>query len=303
MPIKISLADEPQEIDAVLKLRHTVFSEEEELFSATSDHRVMDRYDTFSTSKNLIAVSDGAVIGSMRLTLDSEAGIPADEYYDFRRLLPEYARILNCGMYCVTKPFRGAKIAIGLNLMASYFGVSNDVTHVVAPINPVIAKLVGRIGFKPVDEIQYDPAHGVEFLPMVLDIRELTDYFLTFAENNRLYNFISSYECLFYAQGEHVVRSGEMGDAAFVIIEGHADVVTPDNDQHIARIGPGEVFGELALLTDDVRSADIVAASDIRVMRLPKEAFLEHLRNHPDHAMNMLKSIGSRMKNMLKVGS
>ncbi|MDX1398112.1 MAG: GNAT family N-acyltransferase, partial [Oceanospirillum sp.] len=146
MPIKISLADEPQEIDAVLKLRHTVFSEEEELFSATSDLRVMDRFDTFSTSKNLIAVSDGAVIGSMRLTLDSEAGIPADEYYDFRRLLPEDARILNCGMYCVTKPFRGAKIAIGLNLMASYFGVSNDVTHVVAPINPVIAKLVGRIG-------------------------------------------------------------------------------------------------------------------------------------------------------------
>jgi len=240
------------------------------------------------------------VIGSMRLTLDSDAGIPADEYYNFRRLLPEDARILNCGMYCVTKPFRGAKIAIGLNLMASYFGISHDVTHVVAPINPPIAKLVGRIGFKQVDEIQYDPAHGVAFLPMVLDTRELTDYFLTFAENNRLYNFIGSYECLFFTEGEYIVRAGETGDAAFVIIEGDADVVTPDNNQHIARIGPGEVFGELALLTDDVRSADILALSDIRVMRLPKAVFLAHLRSHPEHAMTMLKSIGKRMKNMLK---
>jgi len=241
MPIKICLADDPLDVDAVLKLRHLVFSEEENLFSATHDKRVMERFDTFATTRNLIGVSDGDVIGSMRLTLDSSAGIPADEYYDFRRLLPSDARILNCGMYCVTKPFRGARIAIGLNLMAAYFGISNQVTHVVAPINPSIAKLVGRIGFKPVDCTLYDPAHGVAFLPMVLDIKELNDYFLTFAENNRLYNFIASYACLFFSEGEHVVRTGDDGDAAYVIIEGRVDVVIPENNQCIAQIGAGEV--------------------------------------------------------------
>lgn len=302
MSVKITLAREPATTDAILKLRHKVFSEEESLFPATADGRVLDRFDAFSTTYNLAAVSNGDVIGSMRLTLDSSMGIPADEYYDFRPYLPKDAVVMNCGMYCVTKPFRGARIAMGLMLMASYFAVTRKVTHVVAPINPPIAKLIQRVGFKPLDEELFEPHLGLSFIPMLLDVKELNDFFYTFAESNRLYNFMESYECIFYDKGEYVVRAGEQGDSAFVIIEGEIEVRTPDGVL-LAVMGRGEVFGELALLTDDIRTADVVAGSDLRIMSLPKDAFLDHLMKSPDHAMWMLKSIGKRMKNMLEKNS
>ena len=299
MPVKITMASTPAETDAVLKLRHKVFSEEEGYFKPATDLRVMDRFDTFSTTRNLIAVSDQEVVGSMRVTLDSNMGIPADEYYDFRRFLPDDATVMNCSMYCVTLPFRGARIALSLLLMASYFGLTRNVTHVVAPINPPIAKLVSRIGFKILDELQYDEHMGVNFIPVMLEAQQLNDFFYSFAENNRLYNFMESYECIFYNNGEHVVRAGDIGDSAFVIIEGEVEIRERNSDEVLAVMGKGEVFGELALLTDDVRSANAIARSDLRVMSLPKSAFLDHLMHHPEHAMWMLKSIGKRMKNML----
>lgn len=299
MPIRITLAKDPSQTDAVLKLRHKVFGEEEGVFDVIPDGRVLDRFDAFSTTSNLVALNEGEVVGGMRMTLDSSMGIPADEYYDFRRFMPEDAIVMNCGMYCVTKPFRGARIALGLILMAAYYAVTHKVTHVVAPINPAIAKLLGRVGFKVLDDEQIDPHMGFPFIPVLLDMNHLNDFFYTFAENNRLYNFIESYECIFYNNGEYVVRAGELGDSAFVIIEGEIEVRAAGTDQVLATMGRGEVFGELALLTDDVRTADVVACSDLRIMSLPKEAFLEHLMNNPDHAMWMLKSIGKRMKSML----
>lgn len=299
MPVKITMASTPAETDAVLKLRHKVYSEEEGILEPRPDLRVLDRFDAFSTTKNLIAVSDQDVVGGLRITLDSDMGIPADEYYDFRRFLPEDATIMNCSMYCVTLPFRGARIAISLLLMASYYGLAHNVTHVVAPINPPIAKLVSRVGFEIIDELQYDEHMGVNFIPVILDVQKLNDLFYKFAENNRLYNFMESYECIFYNNGEYVVRAGEMGDSAFVIIEGEIEVREQNSNDVLAIMGQGEVFGELALLTDDIRSANVIAKSDLRVMSLPKDAFLDYLMHHPEHAMWMLKSIGTRMKNLL----
>lgn len=282
MPVRITMARTPAETDAVLKLRHRVFSEEEGLFVPLPDKRVLDRFDAFSTTRNLIAVSENEVVGSLRVTLDSDMGIPADEYYDFRRFLPDDAIVMNCGMYCVTQPFRGARIALSLILMAAYFAVTRNVTHVVAPINPPIAKLVSRVGFRIIDDEQFDEHMGVNFIPVMLDVKELNDFFFRFAENNRLYNFMESYECIFYNNGEYVVREGEAGDSAFVIIEGEVEIRKKGIDQVLAVMGQGEVFGELALLTDDVRSADVIACSDLRIMSLPKEAFLNHLMHNPD---------------------
>ncbi len=299
MPIHITLAKLPEQIDAVFKIRHTVFSEEEGKFSPTHDGRMFDRFDAYPTSSNLIVLGDGEVVGSMRLTLDSEMGMPADEYYDFRAHLPPESRALNCGMYCVTKQYRSSRIAYGLMLMASYFAVSNNITHVVAPINPDIAKMLGRVGFKTLDE-EFTEAHtGVNIVPVMLEVKHSTDYFINFAYRNQLQNFLGSYDCLFFREGEYVVRAGEHGTSAFVIIEGEVEVRLPGRDEPIDTMGEGEIFGELALLTDEIRTAHVIAKSELRVMMLAKSVFMEYLLHHPEKAIVFMQSIGSRMKNLI----
>lgn len=299
MPIKIKVATDPSTIDAVLKIRHKVFSEEEDYFNKSADGRLIDRFDAYPTNRNLVVMNGEEVVGSLRLTLDSSAGVPADEYFDFRAHLPETYSLAGCGMYCVSLPYRSAKMALGLNLMASYIAITHDVTHVVAPVNPPVASLLKRVGFEALAEEMTDSHTGLRFIPMLLEVANLNDFFYKFAKSNQLYNFIGSYESIFYQPGEYVIHVGDLGEAAYVIIDGEAEVFSADSQTPIAVLGTGEVFGELALLIDDVRTASVVAKTELRVMSLAKTVFLDHLINNPEKTLDLLKSMGMRMKKML----
>ncbi len=296
MPIRITDAKTPKQIDDVFKLRHEVFCEEGGYFKLRPDERFLDRFDAYPTTTNLIVVVAGKVVGNMRLTLDSTMGIPADDFYDFRSHLPPDAVVMNSGMYCVTKEFRNSRIALGIILMATYFGVQNKVTHVVAPINPPIANLVKRIGFKILGDELVEAHTGVTILPAMLDLRDLNDFFSQFAQKHQLQDFLSVYDCVFYKPGEYLTKTGEKGDCAFVIVEGEAEIKI--NNKVVSTLKEGEVIGELALLTDEVRSADVVAKSDMRVMTLDKSIFMEYLLTNPEKVIDMMKTMGTRMKNL-----
>jgi CRP-like cAMP-binding protein/Zn-dependent protease len=71
--------------------------------------------------------------------------------------------------------------------------------------------------------------------------------------------------------GETVINQGDIGDAFYAIGTGHADVIR-DNEV-IADLGPGQHFGEIALLTDAPRNATVRAHTPMRVFRLDREGF------------------------------
>jgi len=302
MPIKISIAKTPACVNDIFKLRHEVFCEEEIYFQPREDKRLFDVYDTYPTTHNLIVTTENKIVGSMRLTLDSDMGVPADEFYDFRPLIPkgDDVKVMSCGMYCVEEQYRGMSMAFSMILMASYFGISHNVTHVIAPINPPIGKLVSRVGFKIIGDEVVEPSTGITFLPTLLTVSELSDFFLKFVQQNQLQNFLSAYECIFYKAGEYIVHKGEQGDCAFVIIEGEVEVTLQDNADVLTTLEAGDVFGELALLTDNTRAANVVATTDLRVMSLSKDIFMKYLVENPVEAVGFMKNMGMRMKNLLQ---
>lgn len=299
MAITITIARTPEIIDNVFKIRHKVFHDEENLLEADPTSRFMDRFDAFPTTWNLVVKKEGHVVGSMRLSIDSPVGLPADEYYDFRKLLPKDSLLMHCGMFCVTNDYRSPKITTGLMLMATYFGISHNVTHVLAPINPVIARLLKRVGFEQVGEEFTESHTDARMLPMVLDVKNLSDFFMHFVEENQLQDHLGEYDRAFYEKGEHVIRAGEVGEQAFIIIEGGADVKLPGNDEVIDTLKEGDVFGELALLFDEPRTADIIATSDLQVMTLSKEAFERMFFNDPKKTLSLVQVLAKRNKKML----
>ena len=76
--------------------------------------------------------------------------------------------------------------------------------------------------------------------------------------------------------GRRLVSEGRFGYEFFVIENGTAEVVR--GEQHLADLGPGDFFGEMALLGDTTRNADVVASSDVRAMVMTDEQFrsLQH---------------------------
>ena len=87
-----------------------------------------------------------------------------------------------------------------------------------------------------------------------------------------------------FAFGETVVRRGDPADAFYVVAEGAARVLVEDeNGEEISlnRLGPGDAFGEIALLEDSPRSATVRASSPLVVLRLDRGVFLAAVELHP----------------------
>lgn len=75
--------------------------------------------------------------------------------------------------------------------------------------------------------------------------------------------------------GEYLFRQGERGDAMFVITRGAAEVLigSEDNEQPVDVLGGGDILGEMSLLTGDLRTASIRAATSVTLIRVGRTAF------------------------------
>lgn len=83
----------------------------------------------------------------------------------------------------------------------------------------------------------------------------------------------------FYSKGEAILRLGTAGDSMFVVHEGTVSIRVPDE---VAQLGPGSVFGEMALLTGEARTADVVALTDVTALEIGKDSLQPILSNNPD---------------------
>lgn len=102
----------------------------------------------------------------------------------------------------------------------------------------------------------------------------------------------------FYSRGEAVLRRGTAGDSMFIIHSGHVSVRLPDDSERgwheVAQLGPGSVVGEMALLTGETRTADVVASSDVVTVEIGKESLGPVLHATPDLAASITQKVMER---------
>lgn len=82
-----------------------------------------------------------------------------------------------------------------------------------------------------------------------------------------------------YPDGAVIVQKGQRGDTLFLIVSGLVSVRL--GDRELSRLGPGEVFGEMALLTGEPRQADVVAMERTVCLEVDREAFRVVLEKNP----------------------
>ncbi len=105
-----------------------------------------------------------------------------------------------------------------------------------------------------------------------------------------------------YRKGDAIVVQGQGGEGFFVVISGQAEAVrrrADGEDLVVNEFGPGDFFGELALLDDGPRTATITATEETNCLVLVRWDFLSLLREDADMAVEILLELARRFRTTL----
>jgi len=97
-----------------------------------------------------------------------------------------------------------------------------------------------------------------------------------------------------FAAGEHIVSEGE-GGVGFFFVESGAVAVTLGGERR-ATLGPGDHFGEIALLDGQPRTAEALAQSDCELMVIDRRDFIPLVKNKPEIALKLIEVLCARLR-------
>jgi len=105
-------------------------------------------------------------------------------------------------------------------------------------------------------------------------------------------------ERLEYPSGDELFHQDDYGDAAYVILEGEADILVdaPRSAMRIATLGKNDIVGEIAILCDVPRTATVVARGDLDALRVSKEGFFHLVTQFPQVGVEVMSALAAKLQ-------
>ena len=97
-----------------------------------------------------------------------------------------------------------------------------------------------------------------------------------------------------HSAGHEIVVKGENGVGFMIILDGTVTVSTVQGKSR--KLGPGDSFGEMALLDHEGRSANIKADTDVSLATIPEWSFKPFLKEHPEVSYRLLQLLSQRVR-------
>jgi CRP/FNR family cyclic AMP-dependent transcriptional regulator len=94
-------------------------------------------------------------------------------------------------------------------------------------------------------------------------------------------------------EGKEMTKQGSRGREFFVLLEGNADV--KKNGRRINTLGPGDFFGEIALVSDTPRTASVIATSPVRALVITDRSFKRLMSDSPEIQERVLSALAARL--------
>ena len=100
-----------------------------------------------------------------------------------------------------------------------------------------------------------------------------------------------------YAPGQMLFRQGDVGDAAYVVLSGKAEVMvdSPTGQIKVAEVDPNSIVGEIAILCNVSRTATVRATTAVEALRIRKDHFLRLLAEYPEMTVEIMRVLADRL--------
>ena len=110
---------------------------------------------------------------------------------------------------------------------------------------------------------------------------------------------VFSAERLSYVPGQVMFNAGDMGDAAYIVINGEVEisVPTPGGPIVVNKLGRNDIIGEIAIFGEVPRTATATALTALETLKISKELFAQVIRENPDAALELIKVLAGRLAN------
>jgi CRP-like cAMP-binding protein len=118
--------------------------------------------------------------------------------------------------------------------------------------------------------------------------------FFASLSRNELLDLAKATEDMEVEEGKTLTREGARGSEFFVIVEGEVSV-TKDGEE-VRRLGPGDFFGEIALIEDRPRTATVAAMTPLRFFVLTRQSFRSLLAHQPELEQKVNAAIEERVR-------
>lgn len=101
-----------------------------------------------------------------------------------------------------------------------------------------------------------------------------------------------------YQAGEVLFNQGDLADAAYIILDGHAEIVvnTPNGPLTVAEVGRDAFVGEIGILCDVPRTATIIAKEPLTTLRITKDLFFRMVTDFPSIAIEVMRVLAQRLE-------
>jgi CRP/FNR family cyclic AMP-dependent transcriptional regulator len=98
--------------------------------------------------------------------------------------------------------------------------------------------------------------------------------------------------------GKDVCHQGDLADAAYLIIEGEADIILegPAGPMTVATLGRNEIVGEIGILCNAPRTATVRAKTRLVCLRILKDPFMRMVREFPNMAIAIMRELAHRLE-------
>ncbi len=105
-----------------------------------------------------------------------------------------------------------------------------------------------------------------------------------------------------FDDGRFLCRQGDPADAAYLIIEGQADIILegPGGPMIVATLGANDIVGEMAIVGDVPRNASVRAKGRMVALRIAKDPFMRMVREFPSMAVSIMQELAQRLDNTNK---
>ena len=104
-------------------------------------------------------------------------------------------------------------------------------------------------------------------------------------------------ERLTFAPSQELFHQGDMADAAYIIVDGDAEVIleTPKGPIRVAQMTKNDLIGEIGILLDQPRNATVKASSNLTTLRISKDLFFSMVTDFPVMGVEIMRELAYRL--------